>query len=362
MTEPNYATSTGGESRPVSANLLANTGNGNATADENLNVGPRASMADPGYGPRTGRIGPDLFVVVTFLLSLIGWILVLVAQAYVAAKFSNDLVRILWFGFVIQTILSMVVFKVVIGSRSYDAAYAYGVQVAILSSIACVFAVMGVDRTIYVKTSGFPAVGAGWLILAIVDLLWVIYFTSPPQSPVGRLASGLGDLRGPKKEEETHGKVEKIGRSTDAFAMSPVHAGGSAQRMSATLDGGQSQSRPNVGQVWNEQRTTYASQSDGGAGGGATTGPVSEPGASSVRGSAKAEPEPEPEPGPEPEPEAKWKAEALYDYPGSKEDPNELAFKKGQSLQILDKSGKWWLARAKDGRKGIAPSNYLRLL
>lgn len=66
--------------------------------------------------------------------------------------------------------------------------------------------------------------------------------------------------------------------------------------------------------------------------------------------------------------------------PGSRDDPNELAFKKGQTLHVLDKSGKWWLARAKDGRKGsrslsdlftlvnmpdfslVAPSNYLRLL
>ena len=37
---------------------------------------------------------------------------------------------------------------------------------------------------------------------------------------------------------------------------------------------------------------------------------------------------------------------------GSNEDPNELAFKKGQTLQILDKSGKWWLGRTMDGRKG----------
>jgi len=72
MTEPNYAASTGPDSRPISTNVLANTGNGNAAADENLTMGVRASMADPGYG-RAGRIGPDLFVVVTFLLSLVSF-------------------------------------------------------------------------------------------------------------------------------------------------------------------------------------------------------------------------------------------------------------------------------------------------
>jgi len=272
---------------------------------------------------------------------------------------------------VIQTILSVVVFKVVIGSRAYDAAYAYAMQVAILSSITCVFAVMGVDRTIYTGNHVLRANGAGWLILAVIDLLWVIYFTSPPQSLVGRLAMELGNLRGIKKEEESHGKVEKIGRSTDAFAMSPVHAGGSSQRMSAPTmlpDGGQPLPRPNVANMWNQHRATYASQSDGAGGGDdVIAGPTSEPGALSERresGSAKAEAEPEIEP------EAKWRAEALYDCvstlfmifvvsifdtfvdPGSKEDPNELAFKKGQTLQILDKSGKWWLGRTMDGRKG----------
>ena len=71
MTEPNYATSTGPDSRPISTNIRASTGNGNA-ADANLHMGPRASMADPGYGPRAGR-GPDVFVVVTFLLSLVSF-------------------------------------------------------------------------------------------------------------------------------------------------------------------------------------------------------------------------------------------------------------------------------------------------
>jgi SHO1 osmosensor len=214
---------------------------------------------------------------------------------------------------VIQTILSAVVFKVVIGSRAYDAAYAYGMQVAILSSIACVFAVMGVDKTIYSANRVFQAIGAGWLILAVLDLLWVIYFTSPPQSLVGRLAMELGDLRVTKKEEESHGKVEKIGRSTDAFAMSPVHAGGSAQRMSGTPTMGPEGSRPSVARVWNQQRATYASQSDGGSGvGDATTGPASEPGAVSEGKLSGIRVKTEPDPEPEPEPET-YRAEALYD-------------------------------------------------
>ena len=66
--------------------------------------------------------------------------------------------------------------------------------------------------------------------------------------------------------------------------------------------------------------------------------------------------------------------------PGAADDPNELPLKKGEHLDIIDKSGKWWEARTSSGRKGskysffrpflmktdffgtVAPSNYLRLL
>ena len=247
----------------------------------------------------------------------------LISQAYVAARskqpsfrmyiskvdpcviVSNELVRILWFGFVVQTILTLVVFGVIIGSTTYDAAYAYGMQVAILSALACVFAVMGVDRTIYVRRAALRATGAGWLLLAIVDLLWVIYFTSPPQSPVARLVSALVDLRSPKREEEEpYGKVEKIARSTDAFVMSTVH-GGSVQRVTSSevptmvqQEGG-AQTRPNAANLWSGQRTTVASAQSAGSGAGPA---VTEDGSERRASTTKA-----------PEPEPTWRAKALFD-------------------------------------------------
>lgn len=64
---------------------------------------------------------------------------------------------------------------------------------------------------------------------------------------------------------------------------------------------------------------------------------------------------------------------------GSLDDPTELAFRKGEILEILTKSDRWWQARTLDGKKGskfvfsspvyyqsltstlqVAPSNYLR--
>jgi hypothetical protein len=36
----------------------------------------------------------------------------------------------------------------------------------------------------------------------------------------------------------------------------------------------------------------------------------------------------------------------------SPDDPNELSFSKGEMLDILDKTGKWWQAKKSDGTVG----------
>ena len=78
---------------------------------------------------------------------------------------DNDLVRILWFGFLVQTFVNFRVFGVLIGLVTV---YEYGMQISILGSLATGFAVLGVDRNIYSDASAQQATGAGWLIVAIV--------------------------------------------------------------------------------------------------------------------------------------------------------------------------------------------------
>lgn len=56
------------------------------------------------------------------------------------------------------------------------------------------------------------------------------------------------------------------------------------------------------------------------------------------------------------------RAEALYSYKASEDDPTEISFAKGDVLQIVDSSGKWWQAQRSNGELGIVPSNYLRLI
>jgi len=57
-----------------------------------------------------------------------------------------------------------------------------------------------------------------------------------------------------------------------------------------------------------------------------------------------------------------YRARALYAYTASPDDPNEISFSKGEIMEIIDKNGKWWQARKEDGTLGIAPSNYLQII
>lgn len=61
-------------------------------------------------------------------------------------------------------------------------------------------------------------------------------------------------------------------------------------------------------------------------------------------------------------PVAVQRAEALYTYKASDDDPTEISFNKGDVLEIIDSSGKWWQARRANGELGIVPSNYLQML
>ena len=60
------------------------------------------------------------------------------------------------------------------------------------------------------------------------------------------------------------------------------------------------------------------------------------------------------------------KALTLYNYNADPDDPSEISFKKGETLDILDLEGKWWQAKrvAPNGEVtiGIAPSNYLKIV
>ena len=107
-----------------------------------------------------------------------------------------------------------------------DLTIGYGPQITAFATLSTVFAVIGVDRNIYTGSSARQALGAGWLITSIVDLLWIIYFTSPPESPFLKLTEAIDAPRqGARESVIPRAFVQKISKSQDAFPMSPPNGG-----------------------------------------------------------------------------------------------------------------------------------------
>ncbi|KAH9480857.1 High osmolarity signaling protein SHO1 [Psilocybe cubensis] len=377
----------------------------NGPGSGNAPSGPISHRAE-----RPRKPGSEVFLVGMFVLALIGWIISLVGQAVVAATISNAPVRILWFAIVLQTAILLLLIQVLSNASIYNAAYAYGTQISILAALATAFAVLGVDQNIYSSQAAQQATGAGWLITAIVDLLLIIFFTSPPQSPILRVAKGVynRDRDAPRTPSgPTQNVVEKISRSTDAFHRTAFqHSGATGltaaqeeedqlegltpeerekvermvdEKMAAMgmyprgfhprdSSGASSKPRSEGGKLRAKRRSGHAAGAAGvGVGArGTLTSMSSEHQKSALLEAREGSARPDsgsavPEEAASESP-AKWRAEALFEYKGSEQDPNELAFKKGDKLLIYDKSGKWWEAETPDGRKGIAPSNYLKLV
>lgn len=80
-------------------------------------------------------------------------------------------------------------------------------QISTFGAVAIVFAVLSVNDSIFSGHAALDAMAAGWLILSIVDILWVLYFTSEEDSLALHLFNslGTGGLSPPSRRRRTRG-------------------------------------------------------------------------------------------------------------------------------------------------------------
>ena len=78
-------------------------------------------------------------------------------------------------------------------------------QISVFGATALVFAVTGVTQGIFVPVGSLNAMGVGWLLLSIVDILWVLYFTSEEDSLALHIFNMLGNggLSSPSRRRRT---------------------------------------------------------------------------------------------------------------------------------------------------------------
>ncbi|KZW00528.1 hypothetical protein EXIGLDRAFT_738719 [Exidia glandulosa HHB12029] len=327
----------------------------------------------------------------TTILAVAGWFIAFIGQAISTAKVGNAFVGVVWFSIFLQfCLIAGVVYTLATGSVAM-----HRFQLSVFGAICIVFAIFGVNEGIFPNVGSLNAMGAGWLILAMVDIVWVLYFTAEDGSlvlhvfdsvgggvsasrrgPRRRAPSGVGDYGAGAYGDVGPGAIGSGYRgggisNTDVGVggggggnfggpvisqhslrgpQSPASIGMSGPPMGATMGMGMSQpiqSSASIGAAGIQPQNTGGS-AVGSTAGGPLGGLGSTPNvAESATGASDAMP---------------TRAKALYAYAASPDDPNEISFSKGEVLEIMDKQGKWWQAKKADGSMGIAPSNYLQII
>lgn len=110
-------------------------------------------------------------------------------------------VGVLWFAIFLQLFLILGVLY----TLASDSIAMHRFQVSTFGAVAIVFAVIGVQQNIFTGVPSMDALAAGWLILAIVDILWVLYFTSEEDSLMLHVfnSMGTGGLTPPSRRRRT---------------------------------------------------------------------------------------------------------------------------------------------------------------
>jgi len=256
-------------------------------------------------------------------------------------------------------------------------------QISVFGAVALVFAVEGANVGLFADGIGsLQAMGAGWLVLSMVDILWVLYFTSEDDSLALHIFNsfGTGGLTPPSRRRRSpRGTSIHMNSPGNGYAA-PYSAGGAGigpgiydakiagngsfhepiEPATRSIGGGSITNGPTSigggGSIRNESTVGSPMMSSGNAGIGAGGGNsplnsgVPEPASGGSDGTV-------------------YKAKALYACTfidtfrtrlltrgctdtGSADDPNEITFAKGEFLDILDKQGKWWQAKKSDGTVG----------
>ncbi|KAH7376976.1 osmosensor protein [Plectosphaerella cucumerina] len=287
-------------------------------------------------GIQVGNVLGDPFALATLSIAGAAWFLTFIAS--IAAKVQgpvgpvsreNVFPSLAWWAIILNLLIIGGVFVIVASDtiQTYHvAATAYqAVSLAILSIV--------IHTTVFVPSAAWQAAAAGFILMAIVMCVWIVYFGAAPSA-------------GPRAY-------------VDSFALQKESAGA---RHTMNYGGG----RPETSTSVQPPQMYTSAQLNG------FENPS--PGLSQVQQARNSAGPPTLNPAPTmakppgqdqevvPPTEYPYRAKAIYSYEANPEDHNEISFSKHEILEVSDVSGRWWQARKENGDTGIAPSNYLILL
>ncbi|KAI1171305.1 hypothetical protein F4777DRAFT_583059 [Nemania sp. FL0916] len=291
-----------------------------------------------GYGRKRismGNVIGDPFALATISIAALSWLIALVGS--IIGQINEDpndrqnlFPKFVWWSIVLMFVLIPAVFIVV----ASDSIQTYHVALVGYMAAALVLTTSSVNSLIYYGESSRQAAGAGFILLSMVNIIWIFYFGSAP-SGVARAYIDSFSLQ--KESSMSRHTMNAYGRRPETSnSVQPPQMYTSAQ-----LNGFENPS-PVGGLSGNGPRT-------------------SSPALAAAPGIRPPQ-QPQAEPEIAAPSEYPYRAKAIYSYEANPEDANEISFSKHEVLEVSDVSGRWWQARKESGETGIAPSNYLILL
>jgi SHO1 osmosensor len=332
--------------------------------------------------PPRGNEGLDFTPIVTHymflftsILAALAWIIAFIGQIISTAQFGNGHVGVLWFAIFLQLALILGVLY----TLASDSIAMHRFQISVFGAVAIVFAVNGVQAGIFTGDGALDAMSVGWLVLSMVDIIWVLYFTSEEDSLALHIFNslGTGGLTPPSRRRRTRAaSMHNANNGYGNYASGGAIGSHDMPYNGKMTSGGSLPSPVGMGNAAVRSQNSFGPSNDaatrslgggsatnvpsGGGGGGSNHGAENSPNSPLMAGVGAGAP---PEATDNGNPEIfTYKAKALYAYTQSPDDPNEISFTKGELLDIMDNNGKWWQARKADGTTGIAPSNYLQII
>ncbi|KAH8662374.1 high osmolarity signaling protein SHO1 [Xylariales sp. PMI_506] len=279
-------------------------------------------------GASMGNIIGDPFALATTSIAALAWVIAFISCiiSQIQATKSDLFPAFSWWT-IVYSLFTIGGVTIVVAA---DAVQTY--HIAIVGYLACglVLTASSVNALVYSSDASREAAAAGFILLAMVEIVWIFYFGSAPSAtPRAYL---------------------------DSFALTKDSQYNNRQ----TMNGGYGP-RPETS-VSNPPPQMYTSAQLNGF-----ENPSPVPGLSTYP-AARSSPAPPGGLAPQKESEIAqpteypYRAKAIYSYEANPDDANEISFSKHEILEVSDVSGRWWQARKESGETGIAPSNYLILL